>query len=46
MIDKFYNWLDKNGHTQYLEINKNYNGCEDCNDNQTLIKKFEILTNI
>ena len=41
MIDKFNNWLDKNGHTQYLEINKNYIGCEDCNDKSWSTACFE-----
>ena len=41
MIGNFNNWLSKNGHTQYLEINKNYNGCEDCNDKSWSTACFE-----
>ena len=41
LIQSFNNWLFKNGHAQYLEINKNYNGCEDCNDKSWSTACFE-----
>ena len=29
-LNKFVNWLEDNNHTQYLEINKNYEDCKSC----------------
>ena len=29
-FNKFIKWLEDNNHTQYLEINKNYDECKNC----------------
>ena len=40
-ISAFNRWLLQNGHTQYLEINENYEECKDCTSSWATTSCYE-----